>query len=122
MNEVDVEAPHCQPGALTDSFGLVVQAILAALAFGSLVVKRALEPALVRRPWTIWFFDTSKQAAGAGVIHLLNVFLAEMFRGDPCTWYVVSFLLDSTVGLFMIYVGVKLVSCLANWKHYHTLR
>ena len=34
------------------------------------------------------FFDTSKQALGAAVIHFANVFLADAFQGDPCTWWV----------------------------------
>ena len=33
------------------------------------------------------FYDTSKQALGAGVIHMANVFLSsELFQGDPCIW------------------------------------
>ena len=32
------------------------------------------------------FFDTSKQGVGAVIIHFANVFLADMFTGDPCTW------------------------------------
>ena len=35
------------------------------------------------------FFDTSKQALGAAVVHFANVFLADMFHGDPCTWWVI---------------------------------
>ncbi len=40
--------------------------------------------------YCLWyrFFDTSKQAIGAAVIHFANVFLADMFQGDPCTWWV----------------------------------
>lgn len=113
---------HCDAGAFTDSYGIVVQAILAALAFASLVLKRFCEPKFERRPWLIWFFDTSKQAAGAGLIHALNVFLAPMFQGDPCTWYVVSFLLDSTLGLFIIYIGVKITSFIGRIKNYPTLK
>lgn len=117
---------HCDSNSLTDSYGLFVQVILAGLAFASLILKRFYcEPREQRRTWTIWFFDTSKQAVGAGVIHFLNVFLAEILhqqRGDPCTWYVVSFLLDSTLGLLIIYSGVRLVSCLASFKDWPTLR
>lgn len=36
------------------------------------------------------FYDTSKQGVGALVIHFANVFLAEFFQGDPCTWWVHS--------------------------------
>jgi len=117
---------HCDSNSLTDSYGLAVQLILAGFAFGSLVVKRFYcEPREVRRTWTIWFFDTSKQAVGAGVIHFLNVFLAQILhqkRGDPCTWYVVSFLLDSTLGLLIIYSGVRVVTRVASWKDWSTLR
>jgi len=41
-------------------------------------------------------------------IHFANVFLADAVTvEDPCTWYLISFLLDSTVGLFIIYIGLK---------------
>ncbi|KRZ51530.1 Vacuolar protein sorting-associated protein 11 -like protein, partial [Trichinella nativa] len=108
---------------LVDSYGLSIQLILATLAFASLIVKRLLEPKQTRRPWTIWFFDTSKQAVGSSVIHAMNIFLAGVFRGDPCTWYFVSFLLDSTLGLLIIYTGVKLVTAAASCrKDWSTLR
>lgn len=112
----------CSPGALTDPYGLAVQGVLAVLAFLSLVLKRSCEPSKVRRPWLVWFFDTSKQLTGAAVIHILNVFVSELFRGDPCTFYFISFLLDSSIGLLFIYGGVKLVSLIAQRRHYETLK
>lgn len=48
------------------------------------------------------------------VIHFTNVFLSELFQGDPCTWYIISFLLDSTLGLFIIYVGIRSCQWLAR--------
>ncbi|GIX69037.1 store-operated calcium entry regulator STIMATE [Caerostris extrusa] len=96
---------HCTHGALTDSFGWLVQGILACLAFTCLILKRFCEPRRQRRPWLIWFYDTSKQGMGALVIHFANIFLAEFFQGDPCTWYIVSFLLDSSIGLLIIFIG-----------------
>ncbi|OUC48511.1 hypothetical protein D917_06117 [Trichinella nativa] len=114
---------RCRAEDLVDSYGLSIQLILATLAFASLIVKRLLEPKQTRRPWTIWFFDTSKQAVGSSVIHAMNIFLAGVFRGDPCTWYFVSFLLDSTLGLLIIYTGVKLVTAAASCrKDWSTLR
>ncbi|KAL8585536.1 hypothetical protein ACOMHN_049291 [Nucella lapillus] len=108
------KAPHCTSGDLLGAFGLFVQGLLAFLAFTCLIVKRYCEPKHSRRPWKIWFFDTSKQALGAAVIHFANVFLADMFHGDPCTWYFISFLLDSTAGLLVIYLGLKLTQVLAH--------
>lgn len=105
---------QCERGALTDGFGWFIQAVLASLAFTFLILKRFCEPSRERRPWIIWFYDTSKQGLGAMVIHFANVFLAGTFQGDPCTWYIVSFLLDSTLGLFIIYVGIRTCQYLAR--------
>ncbi|KAH9503762.1 hypothetical protein Btru_066570 [Bulinus truncatus] len=110
---------HCVSGDLTGVLGLFVQALLAFLAFTSLIVKRYCEPQPSRRPWKIWFFDTSKQGVGAAVLHFANLFLSEVFQGDPCTWYFISFLLDSTIGLLVIYIGLKSCQLLAHrygWK------
>lgn len=84
-------------------------------------VKRFCEPKEQRRSWLIWFFDTSKQGIGAAVIHFANVFLASMFQGDPCTWYIISFLLDSSVGLLIIWIGLKMCNFWATWKGYDLL-
>ncbi|ESO91322.1 hypothetical protein LOTGIDRAFT_182597 [Lottia gigantea] len=106
------------------ALGLFVQGLLAFLAFTSLIVKRYCEPKHSRRPWKIWFYDTSKQALGAAVIHFANVFLADKFQGDhndPCTWYFISFLLDSTVGLLVIYIGLKVTQIIARRKQWKSL-
>ncbi|XP_067134061.1 store-operated calcium entry regulator STIMATE-like isoform X2 [Centruroides vittatus] len=111
---------HCSHGSLTNSFGWFVQAVLAGLAFTCLILKRFCEPRRERRPWIIWFFDTSKQGMGALVIHFANIFLAEFFQGDPCTWYIVSFLLDSSIGLLFIFIGIRLTQYIARkkgWDH-----
>merc|ERR1712168_633261 len=101
---VNEEQFHCEHGALMGPLGLIVQVMLAGIAFTSLIAKRFCEPKYERRSWIIWFYDTSKQGIGAALIHFANVFLADMFTGDPCTWYIVTFLLDSTIGLIVIYL------------------
>ncbi|XP_065585000.1 store-operated calcium entry regulator STIMATE-like isoform X1 [Artemia franciscana] len=111
---------ECEKDALTDSFGWAVQILLASLAFACLVLKRFCEPRSERRTWLVWFYDTSKQGLGAMVIHFANIFLASTFSGDPCTWYLVSFLLDSSVGLLVIYAGIRLTIYLAErnrWEY-----
>ncbi|KAI0230874.1 Store-operated calcium entry regulator STIMATE [Lamellibrachia satsuma] len=113
---------HCGRDDLTGPLGLVVQVLLAVIAFGALIVKRYCEPKPERRSWKIWFFDTSKQALGAAIIHFANVFLATMFKGDPCTWYIVSFLLDSTVGLLVIYIGLRISQVIVVRKGWNHLR
>lgn len=109
---------HCSKDALTDFFGWFLQGLLASLAFTCLIAKRFCEPTYVRRSWETWWYDTSKQGIGALVIHMTNVYLAPLFQGDPCTWYIINFLLDSTIGLFIIYVGIRVCQILAkrnNW-------
>ncbi|XP_027221025.2 store-operated calcium entry regulator STIMATE-like [Penaeus vannamei] len=103
-----IDASVCGRDALTDSYGWFVQALLASLAFGLLILKRFCEPKKHRRSWLVWFYDTSKQGLGAMIVHFCNVFLSEAFKGDPCTWYIISFLLDSTLGLVIIWAGIRL--------------
>jgi len=50
------------------------------------LVKRFCEPKYDRRPWKVWFFDTSKQGMGSLLMHSANLFLAGQIKGDPCTW------------------------------------
>lgn len=78
--------------------------------------KRFREPPNVRRSWETWWYDTSKQGIGAIIIHMTNVYLAPLLQGDPCTWYVINFLLDSTIGLLIVFIGIRLCQFLAYHK------
>ncbi|CAH1117356.1 unnamed protein product [Phaedon cochleariae] len=114
--------PHCSKDALTDVFGWFLQVLLASLAFTCLIAKRFCEPYAERRSWLIWFYDTSKQGMGAIAIHLANVWIAGQYKGDPCTWYLINFLLDSSLGLLIIFIGIRLSQYLAKnpgWEAIH---
>uniref|UniRef100_A0A9L0RU16 STIM activating enhancer n=1 Tax=Equus caballus TaxID=9796 RepID=A0A9L0RU16_HORSE len=84
--------------------------------------KRFREPKHERRPWRIWFLDTSKQAIGMLFIHFANVYLADLTEEDPCSLYLINFLLDATVGMLLIYVGVRAISILVEWQQWESLR
>lgn len=99
---------HCSKDALTDNYGWFMQFLLAVLAFACLIGKRFCEPRYARRPWLIWFYDTSKQGLGALIIHAANLWLSPHLTGNPCTWYIVNFMLDSTLGLLIIWAGIRL--------------
>ncbi|XP_077399555.1 transmembrane protein 110, like [Vanacampus margaritifer] len=119
MSDINKANPHgCDDGALTDRFGVLIQGLLAIVAFSTLMLKRFREPAGIRRPWRIWFFDTSKQAIGALFIHFANVFLSTLTKEDPCSLYLMNFLLDATVGMLVIWLAVKLVSKLVEYKQW----
>ncbi|XP_073953546.1 store-operated calcium entry regulator STIMATE-like [Choristoneura fumiferana] len=107
---------HCSKDALTDRYGWFMQFLLAVLAFTCLIGKRFCEPQYARRPWLIWFYDTSKQGLGALIIHAANVWLSPSLEGNTCTWYFVNFMVDSTVGLLIIWAGIRLAQyCARNY-------
>ncbi|KAM9634429.1 store-operated calcium entry regulator STIMATE-like isoform 2-T3 [Morphnus guianensis] len=81
-------------------------------------VKRFREPKEERRPWRIWFYDTSKQAIGALFIHFANIFLSDLTEEDPCSLYLINFILDATLGMLLIWLGVKVVSWIVQHKKY----
>ncbi|XP_031626678.1 store-operated calcium entry regulator STIMATE-like [Contarinia nasturtii] len=113
---MDENLNHCQKDALTGFLSWLLQGVLAGLAFTCLIAKRFREPPGIRRPWIVWWYDTSKQGIGAIVIHLTNVLLAPLFQGDPCTWYVINFLLDSTIGLLIVFIGIRFCQFLSFYK------
>ncbi|XP_026539751.1 store-operated calcium entry regulator STIMATE-like [Notechis scutatus] len=78
-------------------------------------VKRFKEPKEERRSWRIWFYDTSKQAIGAVFVHFANVFLSDLTEKDPCSLYLMNFILDATLGMLLIWLGVKTVSWIVAW-------
>ncbi|NWT40857.1 STIMA regulator, partial [Rissa tridactyla] len=80
--------------------------------------KRFKEPKEERRPWRIWFYDTSKQGIGALFIHFANVFLSDLTEEDPCSLYLINFILDATLGMLLIWLGVKVVSWMVHRKKY----
>ncbi|XP_051249136.1 transmembrane protein 110, like [Dicentrarchus labrax] len=122
MSDINKANPQgCDNGALTDRFGVLIQGLLAIVAFSTLMLKRFREPVGIRRPWRIWFFDTSKQAIGALFIHFANVFLSTLTKEDPCSLYLMNFLLDATLGMLVIWLAVKLVSKLVEYKQWTLL-
>ncbi|TKS70966.1 Store-operated calcium entry regulator STIMATE [Collichthys lucidus] len=112
----------CENGALMDSFGIFLQGLLAVVAFSTLMLKRFREPKHERRPWRIWFLDTSKQAIGMLFIHFANVYLSDLTEEDPCSLYLINFLLDASLGMLIIYAGVRAVSAIVEWRQWDSLR
>nr|XP_005993947.1 PREDICTED: transmembrane protein 110-like [Latimeria chalumnae] len=117
LSDLARSAPHgCNNGALMDRFGVLIQGLLAIVAFSTLMLKRFREPKEERRPWRIWFYDTSKQAIGALFIHFANVFLSDLTEEDPCSLYLMNFILDATLGMLVIWAGVKVVSWVVEYR------
>uniref|UniRef100_A0A4W5KBP6 Transmembrane protein 110, like n=1 Tax=Hucho hucho TaxID=62062 RepID=A0A4W5KBP6_9TELE len=97
-------------------------------------VKRFRAPIGIRRPWRICHHGDdhttfhpistgfmSKQAIGALFIHFANVFLSNLTELDPCSLYLINFLLDATLGMLVIWAGVKVVSRIVKYKQFALL-
>ncbi|XP_064822637.1 store-operated calcium entry regulator STIMATE-like isoform X1 [Oncorhynchus masou masou] len=112
----------CENGDLMDSFGIFLQGLLAMVAFSTLMLKRFREPKHERRPWRIWFLDTSKQAIGMLFIHFANIYLSDLTEEDPCSLYLINFLLDASLGMLLIYAGVRAISAIVEWRQWDALR
>ncbi|CDH54531.1 vacuolar membrane protein [Lichtheimia corymbifera JMRC:FSU:9682] len=97
---------------LMDAFAIFIQLCLAAAAFSTLIIKRHREHP--QRPVRIWGFDVSKQLFGGIVIHTLNV-VASYISGDslegqqsnPCVWYFLNILVDTTLGVGILWAILK---------------
>ena len=99
---------------LLDMFSMVVQGILGVISLSCLMVKRNLEKP--QRPWIIWFCDVLKQICSALTVHFLNlfisIFVAEL--ADECIWYFLNMFLDTTLGVLVCFLLMKLAHYVAN--------
>ncbi|CDZ98655.1 Protein of unknown function DUF3661, vaculolar transmembrane [Phaffia rhodozyma] len=102
--------------------GLIVQGLMGLGVLVTLVVKRYLEKP--KRPWQIWTLDTSKQFIGQAIVHLSNILIStfpspsptafdetvksSFDRPNPCSLYFLNVLIDTTLGIFIIWVLLRL--------------
>jgi len=118
----------CKVYDAEDSFTAAVQGVLAVIALGSLYVKRHHE--VPRRTFMTWWLDTSKQGIGAVYAHFTNMLIAALIsdftRGDyvlddQCAWYAISFVVDTTAGLFFSLVFLGILETQARKRNWTTL-
>jgi len=91
--------------------GVAVQAILLICCIGVFYFKlRKEEEALGAdaRTRAEFLLDASKQFAGAGLIHLMNLGFATFLNsftshGDQCEWYWINIMVDTTLGTAVAY-------------------
>mmetsp|Transcript_7917 Transcript_7917/g.11647 ORF Transcript_7917/g.11647 Transcript_7917/m.11647 type:complete len:272 (+) Transcript_7917:153-968(+) len=111
-----------------DNFTKIVQAFLAVMALASLYIKRNHE--VPKRKFMTWWLDVSKQGIGAVYAHCSNMVIAALIvnhtRGeyvltDQCAWYAISFLVDTTVGLFVSLVLLGWLNDVAKERGWETL-
>jgi len=105
----EVDGDNCK---LMGPFALFVQAVMGILVIGSLVYKRQREKP--KRKWKIWALDVSKQMLGQLFVHILNIVLSDFVASgggeNPCSLYFLNILVDTTLGVFFIYIALKYVT------------
>ncbi|KAJ3317295.1 hypothetical protein HDV06_001717 [Boothiomyces sp. JEL0866] len=104
---------------LIDSFAILVQILMASLALASLLYKRSIETP--QRPMLIWAMDTAKQAIAASLIHFANILLSYITSvlpqqsTNPCVWYFLNLALDTTVGVYILYIFLSGIHSVAEY-------
>ncbi|KAI4121573.1 MAG: hypothetical protein LQ338_006283 [Usnochroma carphineum] len=111
---------ECQ---LLGEASIFIQAALGGLALLSLVYKRWRERP--RRPWKIWFFDVSKQVVGSVLLHIANLLMSMLssgqlsvtpktvtggYRANPCSFYLLNLAIDTTIGIPILIVLLRLLT------------
>ncbi|CAK55805.1 unnamed protein product (macronuclear) [Paramecium tetraurelia] len=102
---------------ILDWKGYLVQASLGVLSFTVLIIKRYFERP--KRVWKIFLMDSSKQLLSALLAHILNVILATELSAETdenaCIWYFITFMLDSTLGVLLIFLLMKSLNMIFNY-------
>lgn len=125
------EEQTCKVYDGNDVFTAWVQIFLALFALGSLWFKRMREKP--RRKFETWFMDVTKQGLGAVYAHLLNMLVAAVIASnhrsgndgkldDQCAWYAINYLVDTTFGLVLALMFLKILDYLANTKNWESLK
>ncbi|KAI9202549.1 vacuolar membrane protein-domain-containing protein [Polychytrium aggregatum] len=112
---VDDHELNCK---LMDGFAIAVQVLLGTIVVASLLFKRFRERP--RRPIVIWFMDTSKQGFAALIVHFVNVALSDLSSSNghrdsnnPCVWYFLNIMLDTTIGVAILYMFLRILHSMA---------
>jgi len=102
----DVDSKSCR---LLGPTALIVQGLLGLLVILSLVYKRHRESP--KRPWRIWLFDVAKQLCGQMFVHGINLLISDVVArissGNRCVFYFLNILIDTTLGVGLIYFLLK---------------
>ncbi|GAA5994303.1 hypothetical protein JCM5350_003610 [Sporobolomyces pararoseus] len=117
----DLDLDRCQ---LLGPVALIVQGVMGLIIVGGLVIKRMRERP--RRKWKIWLADVGKQVVGQFAVHLSNVAISDLIastRSDnPCSLFALNILIDTTLGVLLIYFLLQYSTTLMQryQPHYKT--
>lgn len=105
-------------------FGWAVQAFLVLACFTALILKRCRERP--QRLWTVFLLDVCKQALSAAFAHTMNLLIATLLThlesSTQCVWYFVNITIDTSLGVLLCYLLVRLFEVWATRKGWERLR
>lgn len=105
---------------LNGTFSCVVQFFLAFFAFSSLIYKYSVE--IPQRPFRTFQLDAGKMAIGGGTSHVLNLIFSQAWADDevnPCVWFFIGVILDSTAGVFLCYLLLEVAEYQGSKRGIH---
>ncbi|EPQ59190.1 hypothetical protein GLOTRDRAFT_136127 [Gloeophyllum trabeum ATCC 11539] len=115
FEDLPVDQGSCR---LLGPTALVVQGVMGVLVILSLIYKRHREKP--KRPWRIWLFDVSKQVLGQLFVHGVNILISDVgshrVSGNACVYYFLNILIDTTLGVAIIYLILYLSTNLLTVK------
>lgn len=113
---------------LSGTYASMLQVFLGVFSLSSLFYKRWIveSESASMRPYEVWLMDVSKQAVQSVFVHFGNIFLSIVFvglhmddnpssSGDECAFYFLSFILDTVVGVHLIWMGLRGVRMVSTW-------
>eukprot|EP00747_Dinoflagellata_sp_TGD_P213291 gnl/TRDRNA2_/TRDRNA2_86267_c0_seq1.p1 gnl/TRDRNA2_/TRDRNA2_86267_c0~~gnl/TRDRNA2_/TRDRNA2_86267_c0_seq1.p1 ORF type:complete len:455 (+),score=58.37 gnl/TRDRNA2_/TRDRNA2_86267_c0_seq1:167-1366(+) len=118
---------HQQCQLLGDFASYFLQLALFCICFGSLLIKWRLERPL--RSLRVFLLDSSKQIVGVWWLHVLNLISSFILNtnsmsaySDECAWYWTNLMMDTTVGLLVLYTTLWVTERLFGYQSgvYHS--
>lgn len=106
-----------QTCSLLGPFAIAIQALMALIVLASLLFKRHREKP--KRKLRIWTADVSKQVIGQAFVHMLNIWISASIaalpsKGNACAVYFMNIFIDTTIGVFVLYLSLKFVTKLVT--------
>lgn len=134
MSRPHVSPPKIGKCQLLGPASIIIQSIMGVLIIMVLLLKRTYETP--KRKLRIWLYDIIKQLGGSLVIHLLNIMLSlwkhdgmNMCRKrdgnseeDECDWYFVNLLMDTTLGIPILYYILHWIESIGTYCHIENIK
>merc|ERR1712216_103031 len=116
------EPGHAECRLLGGFTSYLIQFCCGVIAVSSLIIKRNAENP--QRPWFVWMLDVSKQLTSALAAHFSGLFNSYWLHGategkdsgNECSWYFISFVFDTSLGVYLSYLMLRFCTRVANAK------